>query len=291
MWGLDAPRLTVSESLTACLSGMTDSARQAAFESERANLIDAEARFMAACEAEATHVLSKEDFKLHGLDGGDAVYLYDERLARAQRLGGSVRAGRAVYDELLAGASGLRDRCPMCNHRIATEIDHFLPKRGFFSLTVCPFNLVPCCKECNKDKASAVATHSDEEFFHPYTIDFDDQVWLKGRVSPTMSPLVEFFIDPPTAWSQTTATRAQAHFVRFRLPRLYTIESANMMNSMKGYLQDLHTDGGGGVVADYLLHFASSFRSAATNCWQAAMLTALGEDPDYCNGAYGFSPA
>lgn len=60
------------------------------------------------------------------------------------------------------------DFCPMCGFGEPSQLDHYMPKSQYQSLSLCRLNLVPVCSVCNNKKR-------DKEyhlFLHPYYVKF-----------------------------------------------------------------------------------------------------------------------
>ena len=88
----------------------------------------------------------------------DAVYVYGNYLSKKK----NVR--RAILR--LNGR-----RCVYCMVYDASQLDHFYPKNAFPGLACDPWNLVPCCDECNIHKGSYYGPNDANEFsfMHPYS--------------------------------------------------------------------------------------------------------------------------
>ena len=65
--------------------------------------------------------------------------------------------------------------CPYCNYptREVKQIDHYLPKAKFLSLSIVVNNLVPICKKCNEIKAKYFSFDKENQLIHPY---YDDEM-------------------------------------------------------------------------------------------------------------------
>jgi 5-methylcytosine-specific restriction endonuclease McrA len=90
---------------------------------------------------------------------------------------------KRVYDPLLALAN--HGRCPFCNERDASTLDHYLPKSIFPEFAILPINLIPCCKDCNHEKGEHKADSETKQLIHPYYDDIDSQQWLYASVTPS----------------------------------------------------------------------------------------------------------
>ena len=57
---------------------------------------------------------------------------------------------RAIYDRLRGQSR--HGKCPLCAHRDASTLDHYLAKSTHPTFALTPLNLVPSCASCNKNK-------------------------------------------------------------------------------------------------------------------------------------------
>lgn len=73
--------------------------------------------------------------------------------------------GRALYNKIMAAPPF--SRCPLCNQRTVSQLDHHLNKADYPSLVVTPVNLVPSCGDCNKLKLDKRPGSEREETLHP----------------------------------------------------------------------------------------------------------------------------
>jgi hypothetical protein len=89
--------------------------------------------------------------------------VYDQRMARKNA------PGRAAYDKIKMLPNG--DRCPFCDQRNVSTLDHMLPKALYPALVVAPLNLIGVCMECNKLKLDIAPSGAEDTFLHTY---FDD---------------------------------------------------------------------------------------------------------------------
>ena len=288
MWPVDPPVYTVSEVLTACTTRMRDRKLAQRVTEKLEELEAACAKLATALRSGSTYLLSASDFTSSELTVDELEWMYDNRMAKGPRPGRPPTAGRLIYDEIMAAP--LFRRCPLCAVRPVGEMDHFLPKRKFSMLALCPSNLIGVCGDCNFIKGERTAVSQDDEFLHAYAPSWDGELWLRGSVSVVEPPLVEFEVSPPSSWTATHQNRADAHFRRFRLAELYMISSIALQGSIARFLANLHAEGGGQAVREHLKEMAESYRDVRRNSWEAAMYTALADDADYCEGIYGFAP-
>jgi hypothetical protein len=134
----------------------------------------------------------------------EMIRVYDQRMA------GKGGPGRAIYDKIKLLPHG--DRCPFCDQRNVSTLDHILPKTSYPSLAVAPLNLVGACMECNKAKSSLAPKNPEQVVFHPYFDDITASQWLIAEVVQQTPCAIVFDIAPPAGWDNVTEARAKAQF-------------------------------------------------------------------------------
>lgn len=213
------------------------------------------------------------------VDGPEMERLYTGTLARR----GS--AARHVYDTIKTSAR--HNICPSCGQRVVTTLDHYLPKTSHPTFAVAPFNLLPCCGECNKIKLDHVPSAAEQQTLHPYFDDVDDSIWLIASVAMTSPPTILFTVNDPPVWEALKCERMRLHFQVFQLGSLYAAHAGEELENLRYQLQQLHGSGGAAAVRDHLLEQEATRRAVNRNSWQAAMYAALAASAWFCEtGVY-----
>lgn len=195
--------------------------------------------------------------------------------------------GREFYDEIkLKPKYGI---CPLCSQRIATTLDHHLPKADYPILAVTPLNLVPACKDCNIDKRTHIPTRPDDVTLHPYYDNVENEVWLKCEVMQTSPASVRFFVECPAGWDDVLKNRVQNHFSVLHLAILYGSHAAQEIADCRLRLEELHDNGGTESVKQHLVDTARSRADSNMNSWGAALYRSLGESDWFCSGGFHFN--
>lgn len=192
-----------------------------------------------------------------------------------------VKNSRRFYDELLMSAKdGI---CPLCGHREATTLDHYLPKSHYPRLSVVPINLIPSCKDCNTGKLAEYPTSSFDETLHPYYDDIENVSWLKASVNRTVPISITFSVSPPVTWDDLLKQRVEAHVKGFNINVLYSSQAARRLSGMKANLQRIYDSGLGAMgVQRYLSNEADSNAAVNLNSWETALFQALAADMWFC---------
>lgn len=183
--------------------------------------------------------------------------------------------GRLLYDKLLnAPPHGI---CPLCGQRIATTLDHHLPKAEYPALSVVPINLVPACKDCNTIKLNDIPSSSIEETLHPYFDNVEEDKWLFASIIRDSFDII-FEVNPPEKWSPLLSKRVKNHFEVFELGVLYSKHAAVELINIRYLLHNTFKVAGSEQVKLLLESFALSRENAHKNSWQSAFYRALAED-------------
>jgi len=208
----------------------------------------------------------------------EMVRVYDQRMA------GKDGPGRAIYDRIKLLPQG--DRCPFCDQRNVSTLDHILPKTLYPALAVTPINLVGACMECNKAKLTIAAAAPDDVVLHPYFDDVSGEQWLKAEVLQKAPCAVIFRVDAPSGWNATVTARVENHFNMLGLASLYSSEAAREISNIR-YNLTLHFNAGGvDAVQDELLRQWRSRRANRLNSWQTASYEAFAQSVWFYSGGF-----
>lgn len=244
-----------------------------------ATFVEQEAiNFEAAVRAGTIHSLPRQGVLNGDVLADEMEKVYTNRMAKADT------PGRPIYDALLAAPA--YGRCPLCNQRVVSTLDHQLPKTVYSALVVTPLNLVPACKDCNTIKLDKLPASAAEVTLHPYFDNVETVVWLKARVHHTTPAAVEFFVEPPAIWDSVLADRVRTHFTLFKLGALYASHSAEELAGQQLSLSQLYILSGVAGVQAHLHDQADTRRAVQLNSWQTACYAALAEDAWFCNGGF-----
>jgi hypothetical protein len=242
------------------------------------HILKAASDFQSAAIRSRTYQLAPHDLSAIGADRTQLEGLYTNGMVRSRS------SGRNIYDRLLAAPEN--GTCPLCAHRDVSTLDHYLPKSSFPLLAVVPDNLVPSCKDCNSAKGTLAPTCAEDQLFHPYFDNADDDIWLQGAVQHSRPAAVLYSVGRPSGWSQEKLRRVQNHFTVMKLARLYASQAASELVSRRHRLQVLHQVGGPVEVRAYLQEEAISAEAAARNSWRTAMYRTLARDDWFCEGGF-----
>jgi len=278
MWTVERPVADVADTFRTCVSKI----RSAEL---RRRLISVEPDIAAASADYKLHAMNRTLNLIGASDSVGGIVTKDEMVnVYDRRMAAKKSPGRPIYDKIKLLPKG--DRCPFCDQRNVSTLDHILPKGLYPTLAVTPLNLVGACMECNKAKLSIAPKNSDEVVLHPYFDDISGEQWLVARVVRQSPCAIIFDIKPPTSWDNLTETRARKQFILLKLSYLYSSEAARELANIRHNL-DSHLEAGGpAAVRSELMRQWRSRRENRLNSWQTAMYEAIAHDSWFCNGGF-----
>lgn len=228
-------------------------------DAERSNVENRFQKFDKLAGEGGLHKFPAED-SIGLVDKSDFIHLYDYQFRS--------HAGRDVYADIRSQATS--GRCPYCSARIATTLDHFLPKSIYPVLSVCVNNLVPSCSECNLAKKDRRPQISEDLLFHPYYDDVKDG-WL-GCVICQGNPLsIKYSAIHGEGVSEETFNRIAKQFKDLRLGTLYITKAHGELSDIGGYLAFLHESGGAVTLRSHLDELHKSFGAHGHNSWRKSL--------------------
>ncbi len=266
---LEKPDFDQGEILDACMSNMRtrEGKPRARIEASRDAIIAESDRYDRLAESGKLTRIKRHSLVDGGATKKDMVELYDRKFAR------SGQGGRIYYDRIRLLAP--YDRCPFCGQRDVSTLDHYLAKTEFPSYSVTPYNLIPSCSDCNKEKLTEIFRSREDETIHPYYDDFTDEVWIKARVVEEEPVTFEFYVGKPKKWDLEKYRRAKHHFEVFGLNDLYKPHACERFCEVQPRLRELVKQQGMEAGQEYIRECIKEKRSVRLNTWEAAMYDAL----------------
>lgn len=246
--------------------------RKAALTSSLDQVSDAHERYFLSAQEDALWKLEESQFQYGEKSKEYSGWLYTEKLK-----------GYTAVDKLREKilATSLDDLCPYCNHRNVYDLDHFLPKEKFHLIAVNPWNLVPCCKECNTHKSAFFSSSKNEQFYHPYFSSVENMDWLKARVVESVKPVIDFYVSEDL----TEYHRINRIFEKLQLNRLYKSQTARELLVFSRSFERLRHMPEPMVRqrVKNKLDELSNERDFLANDWRRAMFCALADSDWYCD--------
>lgn len=201
---------------------------------------------------------------------------YDEHFARK----GS--AGRPCYDQIIQQPR--HRECPYCEVGRVTTLDHFLPKENFPLLAVAPMNLVPCCRDCQAEKASFFPHDNEQQILHPYFDPIGEQ-WIKAEFD-TSTKSFKYSVSCPSSWSAEQVEAARQHFKIMKLGLRFSEEAAERMIEFESQCRGIFRTGGADSLREYFRELSADADRKGLKLSLRAMLKACFESAWLCEQAY-----
>lgn len=191
--------------------------------------------------------------------------VYDEKFARD----GSV--GRAYYNAIMAQVE--RGICPICGVRIASTLDHYLPKAKAPTLSVTPSNLIPACRDCNMDKKTDMILDPNATPVHLYYDRLPEGPWLHVRIGDNFE--IIYYVLCPEGWEESLRGRVEGHLDIYHLYELYSSHAATEVEDKKRMWKKLISLGMEQDVLDDICEMRSSAEVNDLNSWKSALYRGL----------------
>ena len=191
-----------------------------------------------------------------------------------------------MRDEVLESARF--DACPYCNFTIVDSIDHALPRAVYPEYSVLVQNLVPACGKCNRKKGDVCFKSSGVNLMHPYFVHIPDDPILFAKVVVDANKVTWAFYLRKTPGIEDAQFESIENLfnVLGLADRYYQVSLGDVMDRI-GQLEQLQEAGGAGEVKRYFeMEAESSRRSRGDNYWKTAILQALADSVDFCNGGH-----
>ena len=271
---LPLPNIDQANLLTECASNVANLDHRAKYIAHQHHFIQAATDFSAAsisaswCNLQRVPIGRRETVIFGTMTKRELMGLYSDNMV------GSKGISRQRYDEILVTADG---KCPFCGgigH--AKTLDHYLPKANFPQYSICPGNLVPCCRDCNTLKRASFPTIATKQAIHPYQDGdhFFNERWVIGQVWNTEPISIVFVVSPPDGWTDQDKRRAEAHFKDYSLSSRYGVEVGPEITWLIDLRRTILSDSPPASFQAFLLDQANVGR-LPLNGWKRTMYSAL----------------
>jgi hypothetical protein len=280
MWPLPMPGYLARDTYLLCISRIPSGPLKERMDGLEDDVAAAADLYADAARKATLYTLDGADFTPDSpQDRREMINTYTNRMAHERA------PGRPVYNALKLAAK----RCPLCNHRDVSTLDHHLPKTVYSLHCVTPVNLIPACSDCNKIKSDTASATAADQTLHPYFDNVDQDTWLKAEVVQGTPPALVFSADPPRHWAAELVERVRHHFEVCGLADLYGSQAATELAGIAYQQAQIHKAGGEQAVKDHLDLTATSRGMANRNHWTTAAYRALADSDWYCSGGFTFT--
>lgn len=179
-------------------------------------------------------------------------------------------------------------KCPYCGFGEIRDLDHHLPKQHYKCFSVFALNLVPSCSKCNGHKPRTPPATREKYHIHAYLDDVSNFGFLVADIEISGGALSALFkIEKRAGMSSELTKRLRQHLTDFKLNERYVAQITNYLESQETGLDDNFKTGGAPEVRAYLLRTADSIRRTnGPNDWREALVVALAESNEFCDGGF-----
>ena len=278
MWPVVKPSISAAEAFTSCTGRVRNLDLRKRLQDIAPIIVADSQTYDASATSTDLHLLQQSDNVGGIVTVGEMVSVYDYRMVP------ETAPGRWVYDAILLSADD--EMCPLCGHRRVKTLDHILAKTRYPSLAVGPYNLIPCCTDCNKSKSNVPPMAKEDQYIHPYYDRVDGDRWLECEIVEKGPAGAHFFVIPSGNWDAVTATRVHGHFERLALARLYASQAGRELSNIRLQLSRLLAKTDPDSVRSHLEDAYESRAAVAVNSWQTALYRAAAENEWYWSGGF-----
>lgn len=279
MWRVERPAVSVGEIVKLCARGIGDKELAARVLNAREVFEQNSKSMEASVLIDKVHDIASRLTDVTDISNIELKWLYTAQLS------GKGRPARRAYADLLNGALG--ELCSYCQYGLAKNLDHFVPKSAVPLLSIDPWNLIPCCPDCNHTLRDGFSTDPSEQMLHPYALPEIGR-WLKARVNHGTPVTLTFFADPDPKLSPLLQKRIENQFKILGLARLFSVVSNQQLTTTSRSLTKRFAGKSKHKVREHLIEQADEARGDEDNVRQSVVFEALADDDWYCSG--GFLP-
>lgn len=264
---LAKPQIDVGEIIDDCTLDMRNGIRKKHIEDSKIEIVNLCKEYDELAEDQRFDRIKMVDKTKANADKDDLLYLYTGLFSKKEK------TARKYYDQLILTPE--HGKCPFCCQRLVNTLDHYLPKSKYPMLSIVPFNLIPVCSNCNKEKLDEVSLDKRSMIIHPYYEDFDDDIWIKAMLIEDEPVAFEFYTEKPDNWNEEKYIRAKKHFVMFNLNELYKPYAAEMFTTEIKNIKRMYNKCGEDITKDEIKERMEDQRSIRKNDWKAAVYEAI----------------
>ncbi|WP_155981233.1 HNH endonuclease [Nocardia sp. BMG111209] len=278
MWSVEPPTFTVAETAALCVRGINNRMLADRVRAAREVLTANSERLRQAAVDNSMHTLTEHSCPLgQGLSAKNMEWLYTSQLARQGR------PARAHYDSILRAA--LHGLCSYCQYGAAKTLDHVVPKSRVPALAIDPWNLVPCCGDCNHTLGNAHSDQPGEQLLHPYAMPPTGR-WLFARVREQIPVTVEFRAEPAPSLTTLLQQRIRHQFEALKLGAYFARVVAQQLTTTSRILLRHWTAADHQTVRTYLRELAEQEALLDVNGRRAVVYEALADSDWYCHTGF-----
>jgi hypothetical protein len=190
---------------------------------------------------------------------------------------------RSLRDAVIAAASAIFGKCPMCGIHTASSIDHYLPRSQYPEYAILVSNLIPICDRCNRLKSNICQHLTGGELFHTYLDDLPDVPLVVAHVKVNPSVTVEYHTPNTGALAASLALQ----FKVLGLGDLFIAEATGELQTEYETYRTIHSAEGAVGLAAFLSRKSERLaRVWGSNHWKTALYVGLTNSSDFIEGGF-----
>lgn len=163
--------------------------------------------------------------------------------------------------------------CPICGIRPVKNLDHYLPKAKYPTLSVTPNNLIPSCRDCNMDKRDYISCDSQNIPVHLYFDDIPNEPWLHVTVGDNLEIL--YYISCPKTVDEGVRKRLEKHLEFYDLHELYSSHASSQIADSINMWKKVMFQSGEQALKLSLEDECESAEKNDINSWKSALYRGL----------------
>lgn len=163
--------------------------------------------------------------------------------------------------------------CPICGIRPVKNLDHYLPKAKYPTLSVTPNNLIPSCRDCNMDKRDYESCDSQNIPVHLYFDDIPNEPWLHVTVGDNLEIL--YYISCSNTVDEGVRRRLEKHLEFYNLHELYSSHASSQIADSINMWKKVIFQSGEQALKLSLVDECESAETNDLNSWKSALYRGL----------------
>lgn len=146
-----------------------------------------------------------------------------------------------LNDILTTGENNTRQPlCPFCTINNVNTLDHLIPKTEFAEFSDHPFNLMPCCSDCNSKKSSNWRIGNERKYLNLYLDELPKIQYLFVSLSIVDSTIkAKFTIENRNHIEVTLFQKIINHYEDLELCNRFSLNCDNTISELKNLLKQI----------------------------------------------------
>lgn len=191
--------------------------------------------------------------------------------------------------EILEQQAGVwQATCAYCGINFPATVEHYLPKSEFPEYSVCSYNLLPACAECNGIKGTKWCDPNGRKLIHFYYDPIPEGVrWLHARVRLEEGvPSMQFWLEQPASLDAAFFRLVQEHYDALKLLKRYGRCAVKLLAEAAAKASRLGRTAGPvlapGLLAKVFTDMADEkAESHGHNYWEVAAFLGMAQSPTF----------